>query len=150
MTVGAGTFSRATRVVAAALLVVLLLPCGAPAAGPESVTQTFAAPADRVWSTTLAVLKQLGWDIDKSDRSIGWITTDSRSVEGEDYGVYAKGTRQRLTLHVKAASDQRTTVSVERAVFKRERILWIDNDEPLNVTDHEVEKAILSAIAKSL
>jgi hypothetical protein len=116
----------------------------------ESFTQTYAAPVERVWSTTLAVLKLQGWDIDKSDPSIGWITTDSRRVEGEDYGVYAKGTRHRLTLHVKAAGNGRTTVSVERTAFKRERILWMDKDEPVTITDHEVEKALLAAIGQSL
>jgi len=116
----------------------------------EPVTQTFSAPSDRVWSVTEAVLKHFGWDIDKRDPNIGWITTDSRRVEGEDYGVYAKGTRHRLTLHIKAAGDQRTTVSVERTVFKRERILWIDKEEPLTVKDHSVEKALLEAIGKSL
>ena len=44
---------------------------------------TFSAPADRLWTVTLAVLRQLGWDIDKADRDIGWITTDSRKVDGE-------------------------------------------------------------------
>ena len=96
------------------------------------------------------MLKQLGWDIEKSDRTIGWITTDSRRVEGEDYGVYAKGTRHRLVVRLKAAGTNRTTVEVERNVFKRERILWIDKDEPLIVTDQTVEKAVLAAIGKAL
>jgi uncharacterized lipoprotein len=133
-------------------IAVLVLACSvvarAWAAGP--VSQSYVAPVDRVWATTLAVLKQLGWDVDKSDRSIGWITTESRRVDGEDYGVYAKGTRHRLTLHVKAAGDNRTTISVEREVFKRERILWMDKDEPVTVSDHEVEKALLAAIERSL
>jgi hypothetical protein len=132
------------------LLLALCFALPARAAEPEAVTQTFAAPADRVWATTLAVLKQLGWDIDKLDRSIGWITTDSRRVEGEDFGVYARGTRHRLTLHIKAVGNSQTAVSVERAVFRHERILWVDNDEPVTVWTHEVEQGILSAIAKSL
>jgi hypothetical protein len=137
-----------TTIVSLALAVGLGLALAASAAEP--LTQTYAAPVDRVWSTTLAVLKVRGWDIDKSDRSIGWITTDSRSVDGENYGVYAKGIYQRLTLHVKAVADGKTAVSVERAVFKRERILWMDKDEPLSVTDREVEKAILASIGQSL
>lgn len=122
----------------------------APAFAAEPVSRTFPAPVERVWSTTLAVLRTLGWDIDKQDRSIGWITTESRRVEGEDFGVYAKGTRHRLTLHVKAAGESSTTVSVEREFFKRERILWMDKDELLKATDREVEKGILAAIEKSL
>ncbi|HEV8585358.1 MAG TPA: hypothetical protein VGT02_10370 [Methylomirabilota bacterium] len=137
------------RVVSCALL--LLLAVASPAAAAEPVAQTFNAPADRVWATVEAVLKQLGWDIDKKDRTIGMITTDSRRVEGEDYGVYAKGLRHRLTLYVKAASDNRTTVTIEREQFKRERILWIDKDEVVAAsTNRDVERSILGAIAKAL
>jgi hypothetical protein len=120
----------------------------AAVATAEEVAQTFNAPVDRVWSVTEAVLKQLGWDIDKADRSIGWITTESRVVEGEDYGVYAKGTRHRLRLIVKEAGGTTTRVSVERSLFKRERILFVDNDEPLTTDDRSVEQSILSAIGK--
>jgi hypothetical protein len=122
----------------------------APALAAEPVAQTFPAPVERAWSTTEAVLKHLGWDIDKADRAIGWITTDSRRVEGEDYGVYARGTRHRLRVHLKAAGDNRTTITVERSVFKRERILWMDKDEPVTTQDQTVEKSVLSAIGKSL
>ncbi len=133
-------------------LILLLL--AALAAGPahaaEPVARTFAAPLDRVWTVTEAVLRHLGWDIDKADRAIGFITTDSRSLEGEDYGVYAKGIRHRLRLHLKAAGTGRTAVSVERIVFRRERILWMDNDEPVAATDASVEKAVLDAIGSAL
>ena len=100
-----------------------------------------------------AVLKQLGWDIDKRDRTIGMLTTDSRRMEGEDYGVYAKGVRHRLTLYVKPSSDNRTTVTIEREMFKRERILWIDKDEPVGDAAQgkgEVERSILGAIGRAL
>jgi len=130
--------------------VVVLVALAGPAGAAEPVSQTFPVPVERAWTTTLAVLKHLGWDIDKEDRAIGWITTDSRRVEGEDYGVYAKGTRHRLRVNVKAAGEGRTTITLERSVFKRERILWMDSDEPLTTTDQTVEKAVLSAIGKSL
>jgi hypothetical protein len=129
-----------------ALLTFLVL----PTSGAEPVSQTFAAPPEKMWSTTASVLKQLGWDIEKSDQAGGWINTESRSVDGEDYGVYAKGMRHRLTIRLKAAGANGTTVTVERAVFKRERILWIDKDEPLTTTDQTVEKAVLAAIGKAL
>ena len=132
------------------LTLVLLFALAAPVAAQDPPSQTFPAPIDWVWSATLSVLKSLGWDIDKSDRSIGWITTDSRRLEGEDYGVYAKGTRHRLVVRVKEAASNRTTVSIERTAFKRERILWIDKDEPVSVTDQAVEKSVLDAIGKSL
>jgi len=135
------------QIVAAALFVVA---AGAAACAGDAVGGTFSAPADRLWTVTLAVLKQLGWDIDKADRDIGWITTDSRKVDGEDYGVYAKGTRHRLRIIVKGVGAGKTTLSVERMLFRRERILFVDNDEPLPTTDHSVEQTILAAIAKAL
>jgi uncharacterized lipoprotein len=131
------------------LLVTLAL--NAPAAAAEPVAQTFNAPMERVWSAVESVLKQLGWDIDRKDRSIGMITTESRRLEGEDYGVYAKGLRHRLTVHVKAASESRTTVTVERDTFRRERILWIDKDEPASAGGGtEVQRSILASIGKAL
>jgi hypothetical protein len=136
------------KVMVGALLILTAVAATAGAAQP--VERTFSAPVDRVWATTLAVLKVLGWDVDKDDRTIGFITTDSRRVEGEDYGVYAKGTRHRLRLQVKAVDNARTHVSIEREVFKRERILFIDKDEPLMTTDHAVEKDLLDAIGKAL
>ena len=133
-----------------ALLVVLLVAPAVSAAEP--VAQTFNAPIDRVWTVVEAVLKQLGWDIDKKDRTIGMIGTDSRQVDGENYGVYAKGLRHRLTLYVKAASDNRTTVTIERELFRRERILWIDKDERVPATSdkRDVERSVLSAIGRAL
>jgi hypothetical protein len=142
------------RVVTCVLMLLLVL--AGPAVAAEPVAQTYNAPADRVWTVTEAVLKQLGWDLDKRDRTIGMLTTESRRVEGEDYGVYAKGLRHRLTLYVKPASDNRTTVTIERELFKRERILWIDKDEPVGdaaaaaAKKGEVEKSILAAIARAL
>jgi hypothetical protein len=130
------------------LTLALLIATTAAAAAP--VERTFNAPVDRVWMTTEAVLKVLGWDLDKVERGIGFITTDSRRVDGENYGVYEKGVRHRLRLHVKAAGESRTTVSIERSVFKRERILFVDKDEPLTDTTQTVEKSVLDAIAKAL
>lgn len=136
------------RMITVTLLALLAL--GSARAAAEPVSRTFDAPVDRVWAVTESVLKVLGWDIDKMDRSIGFITTESRRVEGEDYGVYAKGTRHRLQINVRAAGEKRSTVSVERTLFKRERILWMDKDEPLTATDQNVEKSLLDAIGKAL
>ena len=74
---------------------------GAAAQADERV-RVFNAPLDRVWIVTRSTLKSLGWDIDKEDREGGWIRTDSRRIEGDDFGVYAKGTRQRLRVAIKA------------------------------------------------
>src|SRR5438309_11120923 len=85
--------ARMTRMLGA---IALLLCLATPAPAVEPVSQTFTTSPEKLFGVTEAVLKQLGWEIEKSDRSIGWITTDSRRVEGEDYGVYGKGTRHRL------------------------------------------------------
>jgi hypothetical protein len=132
------------------LIPVLLLALATTAGAGGAVERAFNAPVERVWTATEAVLKHLGWDVDKSDRTIGFITTESRRVEGENYGVYEKGTRHRLQLHVKGTGPGRSTVSIERTVFKRERILFVDKDEPLTATDQNVEKAVLDAIGKAL
>jgi hypothetical protein len=131
-----------------ALSMALLIATTTAAEG--TVERTFNAPMDRVWGATEAVLKHQGWDIDKADKSFGLITTDSRRVDGENYGVYEKALRHRLRLQVKAAGEARTTVSIERAVFKRERILFVDKDEPITDPNQTVEKGLLDAIAKAL
>lgn len=99
---------------------------------------------------TRSTLKGLGWDIDKEDRAVGWIRTDSRRLEGEDFGVYSKGTKQRLRVVIKALGTNRTSVTVERRVWKEERILWMDKEEDITVRDHRAEAAVLDAIAQSL
>ena len=120
------------------------------AVAAESVTRTVNAPEERVWAVTESVLKHQGWEIEKADRTIGWITTKSRMLEGGDYGVYAKGLRHQLRIHVKGSGAGKTTVSVERSVFNRERILWMDKDEPVPARDQAVEKTLLDDIGKSL
>jgi len=121
----------------------------APAAADERM-RVFNAPMDRVWTVTRSTLKSLGWDIDKEDREGGWIRTDSRRLEGEDFGVYAKGTRQRLRIAIKALDPGRTQVTVERRVWKQERILWMDKEEDLPTTDQTAEKKVLDDIAAAI
>ncbi len=113
-------------------------------------TRVFNAPVDRVWVVTRSTLRSLGWDVDKEEREVGWIRTASRRLEGEDYGVYAKGAKHRLQVQIKAQEGGRAGVSVERRVWKEERILWIDKEEEIPTTDHSVERQLLDAIAKNL
>ena len=134
----------------ALLLVGLVVALAGPAFAADPVSRTLNAPEERVWSVTEAVLKHQGWEIEKIDRTIGWITTKSRMVEGGDYGVYAKGTRHLLKIHLKGAGTGKTAVTVERSLFNRERILWMDKDEPVATKDQTVEKALLDDIGKSL
>ncbi len=133
-----------------AVLILSTVVVAGTATAADDVSQTFDAPVDRLWTVTEAVLKQLGWDIDTTDRKIGWITTDSRLVEGEDYGVYAKGIRHRLRLILKDAGAGKTRVTVERSLFTRERILFVENEKALATVDRSVEQSILAAIAKGL
>jgi hypothetical protein len=112
--------------------------------------RVFHVPIDRVWTVTRSTLRSLGWDIDKEDREGGWIRTDSRRLEGEDFGVYAKGTRQRLRVALKALGPSQTQVTVERRVWKQERILWMDKEEDVPTRDHTAEAKILDDIAAAL
>jgi hypothetical protein len=133
-----------------AMVLALSLSLAGSATGAEPMSRTFNVPMDRMWTVTEAVLKQQGWDIEKADRSIGFITTESRRLEGENWGVYAKETRHRLQLQLKPDGDARTRVTVERVVFKRERKVFVNNDEPITIADQTVEKATLDSIAKAL
>ena len=122
-----------------------------PALGQhDERVRVFNAPMDRVWTVARSTLKGLGWGIDKEDREVGWIRTDSRRLEGDDYGVYAKGTKQRLRLVIKALDGGKTTVTVERRVWKEERILWMDKEEELTTTDRKLEKEVLDAVGAAL
>jgi hypothetical protein len=126
----------------------LMLPASALAADP--VTRTFNAPKDKVWSVTQAVLKTMGWDIDKQDQPTGLMVTESRKIDGEDWGVYEKSVRHRLQLQVKDAGANKSTVSIERAVFERERKVFVNEDKPIPARDQTVEKSVLDAIGNSL
>jgi hypothetical protein len=126
----------------------VLTPSSVP--GADAPSRTYNAPVDRVWAVTESVLKSLGWEIDKSDRAVGWILTDSRSVDFKDYAVYGKGVRHKLRITLKAAGEGRTTASVEREVYTEERILWMTDRKPVPATDQAVETGVLDAIQKSL
>jgi len=129
---------------------VLLLATGfTSAAAQDGATRTFNAPTDRVYTVTRSVLKSLGWDIDKEDRAVGWIRTDSRRLDGENFGVYAKGVKHRLRVVIRQ-DPGRSTVTVERRVYKEERILFVDKEEDIKTDDRAVEKQILDEIGRSL
>ena len=135
-----------THVLRVAVVILLL----ATPAAAGSVEFTYNAPVDRVWDKTMAVLKVLGWDIDRADQSIGIIVTGSKRLDGDNFGVYEKALRHRLQLNLRRASDTRTTISIERTVFKRERILFLDKDEPITDPRTETQRSILDAIGKAL
>jgi hypothetical protein len=138
---------RATILVTLALLLAAGL---TPAAGQDGATRAFNAPVDRVYTVTRSVLRSLGWDIDKEDRAVGWIRTDSRRLDGEDFGVYAKGVKHRLRVVINRQDPSRSIVTVERRVYKEERILFVDKEEDIKTDDRSVEKQILDEIGRSL
>ena len=125
------------------------VPAPAAAQSGDARTRLFEGPSDRVWIVTRSTLISLGWKVDKEDRDVGWIVTKSRGVDGEDFGVYAKGTKHRLRVNVKAR-DGRTEVSVERRVWKEERILFVDKEEDIATSDRTEERRVLDAIARNL
>jgi hypothetical protein len=133
---------------------VLVLAFGLGLAGASQAadvpSRTYNAPIDRVWAVTQSVLKSLGWDIDKSDRAVGWILTDSRGVEYKDYAVYGKGLRHKLRVSLKAMGESRTAVSVERELYTEERILWMTERKAVTPTEQTVESGLLDAIEKAL
>ncbi len=133
--------------VLAALAVLALLP---GSAGAAEWTRTFQAPVDRVWTVPRSPLKSLGWDIDKEDRDVGWIRTDSRRLEGDNFGVYEKALRHRLRITIHGRDGGRTEGTGERRLYKSERVLFVDKEEDVPLKDHDVEKHILDAIGSSL
>ena len=137
------------RALAGALVLGGLL-AGSGAAIADDASRTFAAPPDRVFTVTRSVLESLGWDIDKEDRDVGWIVTDSRRLDGDNFGVYAKGVEHRLRVSVRRLDGGRSSVSVERRVYKEERILFVDKEEDIETDDRSVEKRILDEIGRSL
>ena len=130
-----------------ALAALAILPGSARA---DERTRAYQAPVDRVWTVTRSTLKSLGWDIDKEDRDVGWIRTDSRRVEGDNFGVYEKSLRHRLRITIHGRDGGRTEVTVERRLYKSERVLFVDKEEDVPLKDHDVEKRILDDIGRSL
>jgi hypothetical protein len=135
-----------------ALILLALGLVGSPGAGQAAdiPSRAFDVPIDRVWTATESALKSLGWEIDQSDRAVGWILTDSRSVDFKEYAVYGKGLRHKLRLSLKKVGESRTLVSIERELYREERILWMIERTPVAVAERTVETGILDAIGQGL
>jgi serine/threonine protein kinase len=118
-------------------------------------SRAFRAPLDRVWTTTESVLKSLGWEIDERDRKSGTIQTVSRRIEAsEDFGVYTKEMRHRLRVRLTETGEGQTRVTVERLVFRRERVLWVNNDQTADVPRSQINQGaaqeVLAALGREL
>src|SRR5262245_9451024 len=129
---------------------VVAMMVGSAPAQTDDRTRVFDAGPERVLTVTRAALKSFGWDIEKEDRAEGWLRTDVRRMDGDDFGVYATGTKHRLRLVFKNLPDGRTSVTIERRVWKEERILWMDKRVDLSTTDHQLETEILDTIGSML
>jgi hypothetical protein len=138
------------RPTALACLVALIALAGVAeiAAQPAPVSRVFAGPLDKVWSAAEATLKSLGWNLDQKNQAIGSIVTDSRSIDFKEFGVYGDGTRHKLRVSVTAAGEGQTSVTVERELYREERILWISNKKAIETSDRSVETAVLDALAR--
>ncbi len=121
-----------------------------PAQSGEPVARTFPATLDQVWPVAESVLTSLGWEVATRDRTSGALMTNDRALGFREFGVYAEGTRHKLTLLIKSVDTGRTSVSVLREVYREERILWMKERKPLPTTDRSVELAVLAAIESSL
>lgn len=143
---------------AAGIVLLLALVAGAPALAAEPMSRTFAAPLDRMWVVTESALRAEGWDIDRADRPTGTITTGSRILDGEEAWLQATTRRVRLHLQLAPVGAGQTSVRVERELFVRERVLWIEKDRPLPASstdpavppDLTLEQRVLTAIGKAL
>jgi hypothetical protein len=142
----------------ATLLLLLVLAAAVPAGAAEPVSRTFQAPLDQVWAATEVALKAAGWSLDHVDRPTGTIITQSQREDGDNKGLLATTRRVRLYLRLSPAGREATAVRVEREQFVRERVLWVERDQPLPAAsldaivppDHTLERQLLAAIARAL
>jgi len=139
------------RAVAALGLVVAF---AAPAFASDPAVRTYAADFDRVWSAVEQAVQAEGWGIDDEARPLGLLVTNTRRVAGSDLGLFPITHRARMRLTVVPAGNGRTRVQIMREVLRRERVLWIERDEPVPVTDalagRAAEERVLAAIARRL
>jgi hypothetical protein len=119
--------------------------------GPDGqLVRVFSAPVGRTFTVAQSVLRSLGWDIDEANQSTGVIRTEPRNVTYKDFVFYAEGTRQTLSVVVRAVSDTETSISVRREVFQEERILWTKERKVLATPESSVEQSVLDAIDRLL
>jgi len=120
--------------------------------GPDGqLVRVFSAPVGRSFTVAQSVLRSLGWDIDEANQSTGVIRTEPRNVTYKDFVFYAEGTRQTLSVVVRAVSDTETSISVRRQVYQEERILWNKERKILATPESSsVEQSVLDAIDRLL
>lgn len=140
------------RLTALALAAILV----APATAEDARTQTFAASLERVFAAVEAALRAEGWGVDHADRPLGLIISKSRRLAGDDDGIHAKTRRLRLRIQLTPAGHDVTAVAIERELFDRERLLWMEKDTPVALRDPAapagsgLEQRVFTAIGNGL
>jgi 2-phospho-L-lactate transferase/gluconeogenesis factor (CofD/UPF0052 family) len=127
----------------------------AAGAAEVAVVELPPAPMERVWRATEAALRELGWGIDHADRTIGVLVTESHRLAGDDEGIQARTRRLRLRVRLVPATERETRVVIERELFDRERVLWVEKDDPIVLRDAlgpdpGLERRLVAAIRKAL
>ena len=139
------------KAIAALALAVALV---TPALAADPVTRTYAADFDRVWAAAENALTAEGWRVDDAARPLGLLVTKTQRLAGDDDGMQAITQRVRLRLTLTAAGAGKTRVQVQREVFRRERVLWIERDEGVPIADglgeRAAEERVLGAIGRQL
>jgi hypothetical protein len=132
----------------------LLLAVAVVAEAGDAVATTLAAPVERVWTAVERGLAAEGWSIERADRPLGLVVTESRRLQGDAGGLHVRARRVRLRIEVAPADEARATVSVRREILDRERVLWIERDRvPIaaEALDAEtLERRVLAAIGRAL
>ena len=121
-------------------------------ASADMVTQVFEVPLERAWEAAFAALEGQDWGVDEFDRALGLIVTKTHRLEGGGVWIVTKQLRVRLRLSVLPVTDTHVRVSIDREWLRRERVLWVENDERVHLTtpDTTYERAVLRAIAAQL
>jgi hypothetical protein len=124
------------------------LAVAAAPAPADAASQTFAGSIDSVWITARSVLISEGWDIAEEDRRLGMIITEPRNVDYRNFGVYGEGTRHRLKLHLRPAGPGQTSVTVDRELFREQRILWTKERVPFpfKPANQNIESSLLETL----
>jgi hypothetical protein len=155
----AAAVTAVALLLAPALLLVPVVAAGGPAevgAQERPLGDTLAAPMERAWAATQAALVEQGWGIDLADATAGVIVTKSHRIAGDDAGIQARNRRLRLRLRLEPVTPGETRIVIERELFERERVLWVEKDDaivvhdPLILRDQRLERRLLAAIRKAL
>ncbi len=110
----------------------------------------FAAAPERVFTVARSTLLSLGWKVDKEDRRRGLAPHEVARRQRRGLRRLRQGDEAPAPRRCVKGRDGRSEVTVERRVWKEERILCVDKEEDIATSDRTVERRVLDAIAKGL